>query len=146
MANFNLTADSSYAILLTTTLFSKINLSPTASSTISGERGATSRPRSLFTLLEPIAQFLPTDVQFYGSDHDMGSWLLGDDQHKAAMQAIRVGRYLTEAELAAFERRSHRVEVEGLVSVCPKDSPAWKMRMAEKYGGYVKPESTGESC
>jgi hypothetical protein len=123
---------------------SKISLSPHGPSTISGDRGNTSRPLSLFHLLEPIAQFLPADVRFHGSDHDMGSWLLGDDQRQAALQAIKDGRYLGQDELALFERRSGRGADEGLVSACPEDSPAWLMRLAQKRGEDVEPESTGE--
>jgi len=125
--------------------FSNITLSPHSPSSIAGERGAESRPKSLFSLLEPIAQFLPADVIIYGSDHDMGSWLLGDDQRQAAMQAIRAGRYLTEEELVVLERRNGRGAVGGLVSACPEDSPAWQMRLAEKSGEQVEIESTGET-
>ena len=130
---------------LTFLSFSNITLSPHSPSSIAGERGAESRPKSLFSLLEPIAQFLPADVIIYGSDHDMGSWLLGDDQRQAARQAIRAGRYLTEEELVILERRNGRGAVGGLVSACPEDSPAWQMRLAEKSGEQVEIESTGET-
>jgi hypothetical protein len=129
---------------LTFDSFSNITLSPHSPSTIAGERGAESRPKSLFSLLEPIAQFLPADVVIYGSDHDMGSWLLGDDQRQAAKQAISAGRYLTEDELVLLERRNGRGAVGGLVSACPEDSPAWQMRLAEKDGEQWDFETTGE--
>jgi hypothetical protein len=75
----------------------------------------------------------------------MGSWLLGEDQRQAAMQAIRAGRYLTEEELVILERRDGRGAVGGLVSACPEDSPAWLMRLAEKNGEQPEVENTGKT-
>ncbi len=109
-----------------------MDLSPKTASNISGERGTAVRPQLLFRLLEPIAQHLPADIELHGSDHDMGSWLLGDDQEQAALQAIKEGRYLTAEELKEFEKRIGRREVERLRSACPEDSRAWKEAMAEK--------------
>jgi hypothetical protein len=75
----------------------------------------------------------------------MGSWLLGEDQRQAALQAIKAGRYLTEEELVVLERRNGRGAVGGLVSACPEDSPAWQMRLAEKAGEEPELESTGKT-
>ena len=87
---------------------------------------------------------MPAVVTIYGSDHDMGSSLLGEDQRQAALQAIKAGRYLTEEELVLLERRNGRGAVGDLVSACPEDSPAWKMRLAEKDGEQPDLENTGE--
>ena len=74
----------------------------------------------------------------------MGSWLLGEDQRLAAMEAIRQGRYLTNAELKAYEKKVGRVEVAGLVSTCPEDSLAWTMAKSEKDGLTPVLDSLGE--
>ncbi|WWD18275.1 hypothetical protein CI109_102725 [Kwoniella shandongensis] len=103
----------------------QITLSPTAASSLYGERKISARPRLLFSLLEPIAQHLPADVTFTMSDHDLGSWILGDDQKQAALAAVREGRYLSEADLKPFEKREGRQPVKGLVSACPEGSPGW---------------------
>jgi hypothetical protein len=102
-----------------------MDLSPTSKSSISGERGTSSRQVDLFDLLEPIAQYLPKPIEIHVSDHDMGSWLLGEDQRLAAEEAVREGRYLTTAELKALEKREGRRPVNGLLSVCPEDSIGW---------------------
>ncbi|WVF69398.1 hypothetical protein IAT40_004175 [Kwoniella sp. CBS 6097] len=107
-----------------------ITLSPDGPSKLFGDRAHSARPRLLFKLLEPIAQYLPSELTFSLSDHDLGSWLLGDDQKQAALQAIRDGRYLTEEELKAFEKREGRVKVKGFFSACPVGSPGWNQGLA----------------
>ena len=124
-------------------VFSQIDLDPEGPSSISGERATASRPASFFGFLEPIAQYLPTAIEIHGSDHDMGSWLLGNDQRLAALNAIREGRFLTEEELKPLEKRLQRVEIEGLRSACPEDSPAWKAAIAEKNGSSIPGDTLG---
>lgn len=70
------------------------------------------------------------------SDHDLGSWLLGDDQRQAALKAARKGRYLSEASLKGFEQRNGRVAAPGLVSACPEGSAAWNrsLGLVDKMG------------
>ncbi|GFZ45441.1 hypothetical protein JCM24511_03167 [Saitozyma sp. JCM 24511] len=103
----------------------KISLSPSGEATISGERASSSRGRHLRDLLAPLAELLPTEITITVSDHDLGSWLLGDDQRQAALKAARKGRYLSEASLKGFEQRNGRVAAPGLVSACPEGSSAW---------------------
>ncbi|KIR60323.1 hypothetical protein I314_03614 [Cryptococcus bacillisporus CA1873] len=117
---------------------SQITLSPTGSSSLYGERAHSARARLLFQLIEPIAQFLPGDITLSLSDHDLGSWLLGDDQKQAALDAIRDGRYLTEEELKAYEKREGRLPVKGLVSACPPGSPGWQRGVAKRDGLQVE--------
>ncbi|XAO24787.1 hypothetical protein I312_103593 [Cryptococcus bacillisporus CA1280] len=113
---------------------SQITLSPTGPSSLDGERAHSARARLLFQLIEPIAQFLPGDITLSLSDHDLGSWLLGDDQKQAALDAIRDGRYLTEEELKVYEKREGRLPVKGLVSACPPGSPGWQRGVAKRDG------------
>lgn len=115
-------------------ILSHITLSPDGPSSLFGERKISARPRLLFQLLEPIAQYLPKEVTFTLSDHDLGSWILGDDQKQAALQAISEGKYLTEAELKQLEKREGRQPVKGLVSACPQGSPGWERGLAIKEG------------
>ena len=61
----------------------------------------------------------------------MGSWLLGEDQRLAALEAIEEGRYLTDDQLESYEKKVGRVDVAGLVSTCPEDSLAWKMAKSQ---------------
>ncbi|WVN88726.1 uncharacterized protein L203_103939 [Cryptococcus depauperatus CBS 7841] len=117
---------------------SQITLSPTGASTLYGERAHSARPRLLFQLLEPIAQLLPAEISFSLSDHDLGSWLLGDDQKQAALIAIKEGRFLTEEELKGYEKREGRMPVKGLVSVCPPGSPGWQHGVAIRDGVQVE--------
>ncbi|WWD04614.1 hypothetical protein V865_002685 [Kwoniella europaea PYCC6329] len=124
-----------------------ITLSPDGPSSLFGERKISARPRLLFQLLEPIAQYLPKEVTFTLSDHDLGSWILGDDQKQAALQAISEGKYLTEAELKQLEKREGRQPVKGLVSACPQGSPGWERGLAIKEGRSTEewdPKDDGE--
>lgn len=68
------------------------------------------------------------------SDHDLGSWILAEDQRAIINQAITDGRYLTEEELKPYEQRVGRagVEVKGQSSACKEDSLAWKMSLARQ--------------
>lgn len=50
------------------------------------------------------------------------------------MDAIRDGRYLTEEELKAYEKREGRLPVKGLVSACPPGSPGWQRGVAKRDG------------
>lgn len=106
--------------------YSQMTLSPNAPSSISGERAHIGRAKSLFTLLEPIAQYLPVEISIHVSDHDAGTWILGEDQRLATQDAIRDNRFLSEEELLPLEKRDGRVGVKGLVSACPEESPAWQ--------------------
>lgn len=93
---------------------SQITLDPKGPSSISGVRGSSSRPALLFSLLEPIAQYLPSRITFYGSDHDLGSTLLGDDQFQAIMKAVGDRRYISEDVLKGFEQGVGKGEVKGV--------------------------------
>ncbi|ODN95887.1 hypothetical protein L198_04506 [Cryptococcus wingfieldii CBS 7118] len=117
---------------------SHITLSPTTASSLYGERAHSSRARWLFELLEPIAQYLPGEVTLSLSDHDLGSWLLGDDQKQAALEAIEEGRYLTEEEIKGFEKKDGRVSVKGTVSACPPGSPGWQRGVAKREGREIE--------
>jgi hypothetical protein len=116
---------------------SKITLDPRGPSSISGTRGSTSRPALLFSLLEPIAQYLPSEIIFYGSDHDLGSTLLGDDQFQAIMKAVEEKRYITEDALEGFERGIGKGEVKGTVAACPVGSLSWNQSLLRQEGGFI---------
>ena len=124
---------------------SHINLSPTGPSSISGERADVNRCSRVFQLVEPIAQFLPSDIEVHASDHDAGSALLGEDQRLAAQQAVREGRFLDERELETFETRNATMKRIGFVSACPQDSPAWRMAMAKLDGVELPLSPEGDS-
>ncbi|WVQ80599.1 hypothetical protein IAT38_002704 [Cryptococcus sp. DSM 104549] len=117
---------------------SQITLSPDSASSLYGERAHSARPRLLFNLLEPIAQFLPAELTLSLSDHDLGSWLLGDDQKQAALTAIKEGRYLSEEDLKPYEKREGRMPVKGLVSACPVGSRGWNRGVAKRDGTEVE--------
>ncbi|KAK4687168.1 hypothetical protein P7C73_g2946, partial [Tremellales sp. Uapishka_1] len=119
----------------------QINLSPTSASSISGERAMSARGKLLYSLLEPIAQYLPSDMTMHISDHDLGSWLLGDDQHEALLSAVREKRFMTEDDLKPYEKKEGRSDVKGTVSACPKDSPAWQMALDKQAGVPIEAKS-----
>ncbi|EIW68082.1 hypothetical protein TREMEDRAFT_63970 [Tremella mesenterica DSM 1558] len=123
----------------------RVDLSPTTESILSGERAVSVRAKALFNLLEPIAQYFYTDVTFYGSDHDMGKNLLGDDQRQAALEAVREGRFLTEMDLKGYEKTQGRVAVGGLASACPEGSPAWNRSLDIQEGRMVGPLTERET-
>lgn len=79
------------------------------------------------------------------SEHDLGSWLLADDQRQFINEALEEGRYLTEEDLKPFEKTIGRVEVKGVASACPTDSPAWKRSLARQRGEEWTDEFAGES-
>lgn len=97
----------------------------------------------MFNLLEPIAQYLPSDLQLHFSDHDAGTWIVGDDQFQAAVEAISEGRYLSEEELKPFEKRVARKVVKGLASACGEDTPGWKVSLAKQNGEVILEQQHG---
>ncbi|KAK8858385.1 hypothetical protein IAR55_002612 [Kwoniella newhampshirensis] len=127
------------------TAHSQITLSPEGESSLYGERAISARPKLLFSLLRPIAQLLPADITFSMSDHDLGSWILGDDQKQAALSAVKEGRYLSEADLKPFEKKEGRQPVKGLVSACPEGTPGWNRGVAKRDGLPLDQPSPGES-
>jgi len=116
---------------------SEIVLDPKGKSHTKGPRGSATRPQQLFGLLEPIAQCLPTKIAFHGSDHDLGSTLLGDDQRQAALEAIRGKRYLTEKELRRYEDGIGKGLVKGTVAACPAASLSWNQTLLKQEGRYI---------
>ena len=95
--------------------------------------------------MEPIAQYLPTKISFHGSDHDLGSTLLGDDQRQAAFDAIRGKRYLTEEELRRYEDGIGKSVVKGTVAACPAGSLSWNQTLGKQEGGYIPGVAPGTS-
>jgi len=112
-------------------------LDPKGKSHAKGTRGFATRPQLLFGLLEPIAQYLPTKISFHGSDHDLGTTLLGDDQRQAAFDAIRDKRFLTEEELRGYEDGIGKGVIKGTVAACPVESLSWNQTLVKQEGGYV---------
>jgi hypothetical protein len=81
------------------------NLTITPSNVIiGGDRGQSSRPISMKTLIEGFLGYLPEgfEVEFTGSDHDLGSSVLGVDQRARAMELAVKG----ERECAGCPRPS----------------------------------------
>jgi len=95
--------------------------------------------------VEPIAQYLPTKISFHGSDHDLGSTLLGDDQRQAAFGAIRSKRYLTEDELKRYEDGIENGLVKGTAAACPAGSLSWDQTLLKQEGGYISKVEPGMS-
>jgi len=124
---------------------SEIVLDPKGQSRIQGSRGFASRPQLLFQLLQPIAQFLPNKISFYGSDHDLGSTLLGDDQRQAAFEAIRNKMYLTDEDLSRHEQGIGRGKVKGTVAACPEGSLAWNQTLSQQEGAFIPVSESGMS-
>jgi hypothetical protein len=124
---------------------SEIILDPKGKSDAKGTRGFATRPQLLFSLLEPIAQYLPTKISFHGSDHDLGTTLLGDDQRQAAFDAIRKKRYMAEDELRGYEDGIGKGVVKGTVAACPVGSLSWNQTLVKQEGGYVPGIEPGTS-
>lgn len=97
-------------------------------------------------MLAPLAPYLPAEITIHGSDHDLGSWLLGHDQLLALETAIKEGRYMSEEELKPYQVRQKRVAVDGLVSCCPEGSLAWNQSLAIKQGETIPEVPIGQSC
>jgi len=95
--------------------------------------------------LEAIAQYLPTKISFHGSDHDLGTTLLGDDQRQAAFDAIRDKKYLAEEDLKRFEDGIGRGVVKGTVAACPVGSLSWNQTLLKQEGGNVPGVEAGTS-
>jgi hypothetical protein len=123
---------------------SEMVLDPKGPSIIQGDRGFATRPKLLFDLLEPIAQYLPTKISLQGSDHDLGSTLLGDDQRQACSKAISEKRYLSEEELKGLEDGIGKGVVKGTVAACPVGSLAWNQTLIMQEGGTVPRVESGE--
>lgn len=72
--------------------------------TIGGAKAKSSRPTTMRNLIQGFLGYLPSDfeVEFTGSDHDLGSQVLGQDQRDRAMELAVKG----ERELIVHRPRS----------------------------------------
>ncbi len=61
---------------------------------ITGNRATATRPKSLKGMIEGFRHFLPEgfSLDITGSDHDLGSWVLGQDQRDRAVELVRQGK------------------------------------------------------
>lgn len=91
----------------------------------SGPRADASRPQSLKDMIDGFRHRLPADfeVEITGSDHDLGSWVLGEDQRERALELVSEGKYFEDDELARLQDMK-RTPVKGWFSACSLDSPA----------------------
>lgn len=103
---------------------------PNAASEVSGVRATFKRPKLAFDLLEALAPYLPEDITLYGSDHDMGNWIMPDQYRNAALDAAAKGTYLTEEELKSYEAGGDGGFKPGLLRSCNPDSLARKLNGA----------------
>lgn len=92
---------------------------------ITGDRATASRPKSMLGMIEGFRHFLPEDfsLDITGSDHDLGSWVLGQDQRDRAVELVKQGRYFDPEELKALEDHKRNPFV-GWFEACAPDSPA----------------------
>jgi hypothetical protein len=125
-------------------IISQISLSPTSSPSMTGPRSMSPRGRHLFHLLTPLSTLLPSPIKITVSDHDMGNWLLGDQQLEMARKAINKGKYLTEADLKVFENKNARGEVKGMMSACGRWSRGYNVTLWKQRGRAPIPEIEGE--
>jgi hypothetical protein len=65
----------------------------------------------MLDLMLPIAQYLPEATEFTTSTHDLGSWILGDDQRLLLKAKVADGKYATEEELKPFENKDRHKAV-----------------------------------
>lgn len=114
---------------------SSITLDPNGPSSLGGERESFIRPNQMFSMLEPIAQYLDKEVTIYASDHDMGNSVIHDDLRAAALEAAAKGTYISTEELERLEDgRDHGL---GMFASCSETSPArvnqWPHKTDGKY-------------
>jgi hypothetical protein len=71
---------------------------------ITGDRATASRPKSLLGMIEGFRHFLPEDfsLDITGSDHDLGSWVLGQDQRDKAVELVKQGRCAYDYDYLRF--------------------------------------------
>lgn len=107
-----------------------------------GPRAEAGRPQSLKGLFDGFRHRLPEDfdIEFTGSDHDLGSWILGDDQRERAMELVQEGRHFTMDELKELQSMK-RTPVKGWFSACKLDSPANIKPWAENATEVEQPKS-----
>lgn len=120
---------------LTTAPFTfHISVGPDATHELTGQRATATRAKQLFNLVTALGSVLPKDINIHVSDHDLGSWILGEDQRSLAktridsvMQPDGTGlnkiKYLGGAELKRLENKN-RNDHRGWFSACDEDSPA----------------------
>lgn len=82
---------------------------------IGGDRATSSRPISMKTLIEGFLGYLPEgfELEFTGSDHDLGSQVLGADQRARAMELAVKG----ERECRGCRGRRGRVRGAGMLLI-----------------------------
>ncbi len=95
---------------------SHISVGPDGESALTGQRSTHPRAKQLFNLILTLQGLLPSHVDIHVSDHDLGSWILGDDQRDLAMTRIQTAmredltglnnvKFLTQPELTRLENR-----------------------------------------
>ncbi|KAG7529747.1 hypothetical protein FFLO_05436 [Filobasidium floriforme] len=101
-----------------------LNVSP-GNITISGAKAQSSRPTSMKNLIQGFLGYLPEgfEVEFTGSDHDLGSQVLGQDQRERALELAVKGEHFSEDELKRLQDLK-RTPIKGWFSACNLDSPA----------------------
>lgn len=89
---------------------SEVHVSKEGESSLTGNRASSARGKLLFSLISSLGPLLPCDLTIHISDHDLGSWLLGDDQRELLLDAARNGRYVDpETELKPLENKQRDV-------------------------------------
>lgn len=78
----------------------RITSDPSRGIEATGGRADNARPRMLAGMIEGFRIALPRgfDVQITASDHDLGSWVLGQDQRDRAVELVGQGRCEWRAE------------------------------------------------
>jgi hypothetical protein len=106
---------------------SEIHLNPSGSARVTGKMAHSARAKLVLDLLSPLAHLVPTAVTLHFSDHDLGSWLVGDDLRELALRAVKENRYLSREELRRYERKEKGwVKAKGIAAACPSDSVGYK--------------------
>lgn len=111
-----------------------LQVGPNVETRRSGLRADATRAKQFESLVGPLREWIPQDLQLHVSDHDLGSWIVGADQRELAIQRIHAAlkddgtglnavKHLSATELKRLENKN-RHEMQGWFSACPDDSPA----------------------
>lgn len=111
-----------------------LQVGPNVETQRTGLRADATRAKQFESLVGPLREWIPQDLELHVSDHDLGSWILGADQRDLAVSRIHSAlredgtglnrvRYLSPTELKRLENKN-RHEMQGWFSACPDNSPA----------------------
>lgn len=109
-----------------------VNVGPTTEPTLTGQRSTAVRAQQFLKMVTPLGPILPRDIPIHVSDHDLGSWILGQDQRDIAIGRVKT---MLEADGTGLNKVKHLggAELKRLENKNRNDHRGWFVSVARLY-------------